>query len=99
MLRILIADDHAIVTQGIKHLILSEYPSAFIEEVPDAEKLIEKIMLEKWDFVISDFNMPGRTGLDALRQIRETHPSLPVLIMSMFPEEKFGVRAIKAGAS
>jgi DNA-binding NarL/FixJ family response regulator len=99
MLRFLIADDHAIVIQGIKHLLISEYPSSFIQEVSDAESLIEKVVKEKWDLVISDLNMPGRTGLDALKQIRETHPKLPVLIMSMYSENQFGVRAIKAGAS
>ena len=99
MLRFLIADDHAIVIQGIKHLLVTEYPTAFIEEVSDAEGLVKKIIQDKWDLVISDLNMPGRTGLDALKQIRETHPRLPVLIMSMYNEKQFGVRAIKAGAS
>jgi len=99
MLRFLIADDHAIVIQGIKHLLVTEYPTAFIEEVSDAEGLVKKIIQDKWDLVISDLNMPGRTGLDALKQIRETHPKLPVLIMSMYNEKQFGVRAIKAGAS
>jgi two-component system invasion response regulator UvrY len=99
MLRFLIADDHAIVIQGIKHLLNSEYPTAHIEEVSDAESLVKKILHEKWDLVISDLNMPGRTGLDALKQIRESFPKLPVLIMSMYSEEQFGVRAIKAGAS
>lgn len=99
MLRFLIADDHAIVIQGIKHLLVTEYPTAHIEEVSDAESLVEKIMQDNWDLVISDLNMPGRTGLDALKQIRETHPKLPVLIMSMYNEKQFGVRAIKAGAS
>jgi len=99
MLRFLIADDHAIVIQGIKHLLVTEYPTAFIEEVSDAEGLVKKIIQGKWDLVISDLNMPGRTGLDALKQIRETHPKLPVLIMSMYNEKQFGVRAIKAGAS
>jgi two-component system, NarL family, invasion response regulator UvrY len=99
MLRFLIADDHAIVIQGIKHLLVTEYPSAFIAEVSDAESLVEKILRDNWDLVISDLNMPGRTGLDALKQIRETHPKLPVLIMSMYNEKQFGVRAIKAGAS
>src|ERR1043165_5816194 len=99
MLRFLIADDHAIVIQGIKHLLVTEYPTAFIEEVSDAEGLVKKIIQDKWDLVISDLNMPGRTGLDALKQIRETHPKLPVLIMSMYNEKQFGVRAIKSGAS
>ena len=99
MMRILIADDHAIVRKGLKQLLLEEYPSAKIEEVNDAESLINKIMQEEWNVVICDLSMPGRSGLDALRQIRQTAPSLPVLIMSMHPEDQYALRVLKAGAS
>ncbi|MES1220539.1 MAG: response regulator transcription factor, partial [Bacteroidota bacterium] len=99
MFRFLIADDHAIVIQGIGNLLQGQYPSAKIVQVYNAEDLIEKTMKEEWDLVITDFNMPGRNGLDALKQIREIHPRLPVLIMSMYAESQFGLRAIKAGAS
>src|SRR4029077_9412795 len=99
MPRFLIADDHAIVISGLRQLLLQQYPTAIIEEVPDAESLLKKIMEKEWDLVITDFSMPGRTGLDALKQIKETHPRLPILLMSMHNENEFGVRAIKAGAS
>jgi len=99
MLRFLIADDHAIVTEGIKQLLLQEYPSALIENVADAESLIKKIREKDWDMVISDFNMPGKTGIDALIEIKQSNPKLPVMIMSMHEEKQFGMRAIKAGAS
>jgi two-component system invasion response regulator UvrY len=99
MMRILIADDHAIVRRGLKQLLLEEYPSAVIEEVDDAEGLVNKTMMEKWDVVICDLSMPGRSGLDALRQIKQTSPSLPVLIMSMHPEDQYALRVLKAGAS
>lgn len=98
-MRILIADDHAIVRRGLKQLLFEEYPSAVIEEVDDAEGLVNKTMLEKWDVVICDLSMPGRSGLDALRQIKQTSPSLPVLIMSMHPEDQYALRVLKAGAS
>ncbi len=99
MMRILIADDHAIVRKGLRQLLLEAYPSAVIEEVSDAEGLINKAMIEKWDIVICDLSMPGRSGLDALRQIKQSSPSLPVLIMSMHPEDQYALRVLKAGAS
>lgn len=98
-MRILIADDHAIVRKGLRQLLLEEYPLAVIEEVSDAEGLINKVMMEKWDIVICDLSMPGRSGLDALRQIKQSSPSLPVLIMSMHPEDQYALRVLKAGAS
>ena len=99
MIRVLIADDHAIVRRGLRQLLLEEYPSARIEEVGDAESLISKAMQGEWDVVICDLSMPGRSGLDALRQIRQSSPSLPVLIMSMHPEDQYALRVLKAGAS
>lgn len=99
MLRILIADDHAIVRRGLKQLLLEEYPSAVVAEVDDAEELINKTLTEKWDIVICDLSMPGRSGLDALRQIKKSSPLLPVLIMSMHPEDQYALRVLKAGAS
>jgi len=99
MLHILIADDHAIVSQGLKQLLQTQYPAAKIEEVRDTAALIEKAMNEPWDIVITDINMPGTNGLEALQQIREVHPGLPFLVMSMYPEEQYALRALKAGAS
>lgn len=99
MVRILIADDHAIVRKGIKHLLLEQYPTADIIEVSDAEDLISKVMEEEWNVVISDMSMPGRSGLDALEQIRAIAPQLPVLIMSMYPEDQYALRVLKAGGA
>jgi two-component system, NarL family, invasion response regulator UvrY len=99
MIRILIADDHAIVRKGLKHLLLEEYPSALIEEVTDAESLILKSVNSEWDVVICDLSMPGRSGLDALSQIKQASPKLPVLIISMHPEDQYALRVLKAGAS
>ena len=98
-MRILIADDHAIVRKGLRQLLLEEYPSAVIEEVSDAEGLVNKALIDKWDIVICDLSMPGRSGLDALRQIKQSSPSLPVLIMSMHPEDQYALRVLKSGAS
>jgi DNA-binding NarL/FixJ family response regulator len=99
MLRILIADDHTVVRKGLKQILLDEFPRALIEEVPDAEELIKKIMADKWDVVVSDLSMPGRSGLDALQQIKLSFPDLPVLILSIHPEEQYALRALKSGAS
>ncbi|MFC0773686.1 MULTISPECIES: response regulator [Terrimonas] len=99
MLKILIADDHAIVRRGLKQLLLEEYPSAVIGEVSDTEDLLKEIISNGWDIVICDMNMPGRSGLDALGQIKQVSPNLPVLIMSMYPEEQYALRVLKAGAS
>lgn len=99
MLRILIADDHTVVRKGLRQILMDEFPNAHIEEVPDAEELIKKVMAEKWDVVVSDLSMPGRSGLDALQQIKISHPDLPVLILSIHPEEQYALRSLKSGAS
>jgi DNA-binding NarL/FixJ family response regulator len=99
MLRILIADDHTIVRKGLKQILLEEFSNAVIEEVPDAEELIKQVMAHKWDVVVSDLSMPGRSGLDALQQIKSSYPDLPVLILSIHPEEQYALRALKSGAA
>ncbi len=99
MIKILIADDHTIVRRGLKQILLEGFPTAKVGEVPDAEELIKRVMLETWDVVISDLSMPGRSGLDALQQIKQINPKLPVLILSIHPEEQYAVRALKAGAA
>lgn len=99
MLRILIADDHTVVRKGLRQILLDEFPRAEIEEVADGGELVKKVMAAKWDVVVSDLSMPGRSGLDALRQIKLTHPDLPVLILSIHPEEQYALRALKSGAS
>lgn len=99
MLRILIADDHAIVRKGLRQLILEDYPTAVIGEVGDVESLIGCVIKEEWDIIICDISMPGRSGLEALQQIKEIKPLVPVLIMSMHPEDQYALRVFKAGAS
>jgi two-component system invasion response regulator UvrY len=98
-MRVLVADDHAIVRKGLKQILLDEYPFGEIEECANAEELLQKANDGKWDVIISDISMPGRSGLEALHQLRLSHPRLPVLILSMHPEEQYAIRALKAGAS
>jgi DNA-binding NarL/FixJ family response regulator len=99
MLRILIADDHTVVRKGLRQILLDEFPGAEIGEVADGGELIKKVMLGKWDVVVSDLSMPGRSGLEALQQIKLSHPDLPVLILSIHPEEQYALRALKSGAA
>ncbi|HQV54357.1 MAG TPA: response regulator transcription factor [Chitinophagaceae bacterium] len=99
MLKILIADDHGIVRKGLKQILLEQYPTAIIGEAETADLLIASTLKEKWDLVICDMSMPGRSGLDALNQIKQSTPQLPVLIMSMHPEDQYAVRVLKAGAA
>lgn len=98
-MHILIADDHAIVRKGIQQLLLEEYPSAIIEETGDGNSLVARASAKKWDVVICDLDLPGRSGLDAMLQIKEIAPKLPVLIMSIYPEEQYAKRLLKAGAA
>lgn len=97
-MRILIADDHAIVRRGLKQILVEEFPSVFMDEAEDAEVLVSKVTKDDWDIVISDLSMPGRSGLDALKQIRQLKPALPVIIMSIYPEDQYAIRVLKAGA-
>jgi len=99
MLRILIADDHAIIRKGLKQILLEEYPSAIIEEVTDAEAAINKTIANEWDILICDLSMPGRSGLDVLQHVKQNLLKLPVLILSIHPEEQYAIRALKAGAA
>jgi two-component system invasion response regulator UvrY len=99
MKRFIIADDHAIIRYALKNILVSAFLDAYVEEVSDAEDLLKKVTMEEWDVVITDISMPGRSGLDVLQQIRQTHPRLPVLVLSMHPEELYAVRVMKAGGS
>lgn len=99
MLRILIADDHAIVRRGLKEILLEEFSSAEITEVADGYELLNKVMNEDWNFVITDLSMPGRGTLETIQQIKIHYPKLPVLVLSIYPEEQYAIRVLKAGAS
>ena len=99
MIRILIADDHAIVRRGLKDILLEEFPAAQICEVADAESLVAKVRKQEWDIVITDLTMPGRSGLEALQDIKNISAKLPVLILSAHSEDHYALRVLKAGAS
>ncbi len=98
-MRILIADDHTIVREGIKMLLTEAYPNAEIVDVSDSVDLMKLVYKGKWDAIICDISMPpGDSGLEAIKQIKEYSPKTPVIILSMHGADQYAVRAIKAGA-
>lgn len=99
MKRILLADDHSFIRRGLIQILKDEYPAIEITEVGDGESVVKEVTLHDFDLVISDLDMPGISGLDALEQIQLIKPNLPVLILSVFTEDLYAVRVLKAGAA
>ena len=99
MKRILVADDHAIVRKGIKETLEEELGPLHFGEAADNQQALDQIWKEEWDLVMLDINMEQRSGLEVLDDIHKARPKLPVLILSMYPVEEFGVRALKLGAA
>src|SRR5262245_22141937 len=97
--KILVADDHDIVRKGLKETLEDELGSVAIGEAENGKEVIELVWKQKWDLLLLDINMEGRSGLEVLEDVRKTHPKLPVLILSMYPEEELAVRALKQGAA
>ncbi|MDA8104900.1 MAG: response regulator transcription factor [Nitrospiraceae bacterium] len=99
MIRILIADDHRIVREGLKQ-ILAETPDMIVmDEASNGQEVLGKIWENDFDVVLLDISMPGRSGLDILKQLKSERPRLAVLVLSMYSEEQYAMRALRAGAS
>src|ERR1700704_1655089 len=98
-MRILLADDHAVVRRGLKQILADEFKKAVFGEARNATEALDCVWKEKWDVVVLDITMPGRSGLEVLKEIKRSRPDLPVLILSMHPEDQFAVRLLKAGAA
>ena len=98
-MKILIVDDHAVIHQGLKRILDDEFQGATFGEARHSQEALDLVSRERWDLVILDVDLPGRGGLDVLKQMRAEHPKLPVLMFSMHSEEQFAIRALKAGAS
>lgn len=99
MMRVLIADDHAVVRQGLKQ-ILGDTPEMLVAgEATNGQEVLDKVRAETWDVVVLDISMPDRSGLDILKQLRSERPKLPVLVLSMYSEDQYALRVLKAGAS
>ena len=99
MIKILIADDHAVVRQGLIQIIDRETDMKIAGEASSAHEVLEKVQKQNWDVVVLDITMPGKSGLDALKEIKLEKPKLPVLVLSMHPEDQYATRVLKAGAS
>lgn len=99
MIKILIADDHAIVREGLKQ-ILAETPDMVVaDEASNGQEVLNKVWEKEYDVVVLDISMPGISGLDILKQLKSQRPKLPVLVLSMHPEEQYAVRVLRTGAS
>ncbi len=99
MLRVLLVDDHAVVRNGMRQILQNNLESVETGEASDANATIIKIRNSHWDLVLLDIRLPGRSGVDVLKQIKTEKPQLPVLILSTYPESQYAVRLIHAGAA
>ncbi|MGA2591266.1 MAG: response regulator transcription factor [Bryobacteraceae bacterium] len=99
MIKVLIADDHAILRRGLKEILMHEMEGAVCSEAKDAQEALTQVQRGDWDLVILDVSMPGRSGLDVLTDLKAARPKLPVLVLSMHPDDQYGKRALRSGAS
>jgi len=99
VIRVLIADDHAILRRGLKEILMREMEGAVCGEAKDATETLARVQEGDWELVILDITMPGRSGLDALKDLKAARPRLPVLVLSMHPEDQYAKRILRAGAS
>ena len=98
MMRILIVDDHAILRRGLRALLSDAFATAEFGEASNAEQALEQLGEKVWDVALLDISLPGKSGLDLLKEFKAALPRLPVLVLSVHPEDQFAVRALKAGA-
>jgi len=98
VLRVLIADDHAILRRGLKEILLREFDDAACGEAGEAAQVLYQVRSQPWDLVILDVSMPGRSGLDVLADLKQLRPELPVLMLSMHSEDQYAKRVLRAGA-
>jgi len=98
-MKILIADDHAIVRRGLRSLLEQEHPTAKISEAQDSSEATDLLMAQTWNLILLDISMPGRSGLDVLEDARRLQPQTPVIMLSLYPEEEFAMRSMKLGAA
>jgi two-component system, NarL family, invasion response regulator UvrY len=98
-IKILIADDHSIVRAGVIKSLSACFPEAVFGEAANAAEIMRMINETKWNLLILDISMPGRNGMEVLKEVKDIHPEIPVIIFSMYPEDQFAVRSLRAGAA
>lgn len=99
MIKVLIADDHAVVREGLKQILAETPEMIVVGEAANGQQVLDLMHKEEFDLLLLDIAMPGRGGMDTLKQVKLERPRLPVLVLSMYPEEQYAIRALKAGAS
>ena len=99
LMNILIADDHANVRRGLREILCDAFSGAFFSEASNGDEVLAQLVHSQPDVLLLDINMPGRSGMDVLRDVKHTYPRLPVIILSCQPEEQYAVRCLRAGAA
>jgi len=99
MINILLADDHPYLRHGLIQILVDEFPGVVIGEASNVPELLEQAQKQRWDVVVLDLMMPGRGGLEGLHEVKRLCPNLPVLVLSMHPEDQFAVRVLRAGGA
>jgi DNA-binding NarL/FixJ family response regulator len=99
VIRIGIADDHAILRQGVRQILLAQPDMEVVGEASNSFEVMQLVRQETCDLLLLDIAMPGKNGIDTLKQVKHEYPKLPVLVVSMYPEDQYAIRALKAGAS
>lgn len=97
-MKILIADDHAIVRKGLRQIV-EQTGNMSVDEAVNGQDVLVKVRGERWDVLILDISMPGGNGLDVLQEVKHMLPNLPILVLSVHPEDQYAIRVLKAGAS
>lgn len=99
MLRVLVVDDHDVVRKGLMKVLAEALKPIKVDEARNGPEAVSKVWKSEYDLVVLDISMPGKNGLDVLKEIKQHRPKLPVIIFTMHPEEQFAIRAMRAGAS
>lgn len=99
MIRVLVADDHTIVREGLKQILAKSGDLAVAGEAANGNEVLKLVREQAWDVLVTDMSMPGRSGIELIKLVKQACPKLPVLVLSMYGEDQYAVRAIRAGAS
>jgi DNA-binding NarL/FixJ family response regulator len=98
-MKVLIADDHAVVRRGVRQILSDSFKTLLIGEAQNSQEILKLVREQDWDIAVLDISMPGRNGLEALKELKQVRPKLPVLILTTHSEEQYAMRVLKAGAA